>query len=1288
MKVTQMKSSRIVKWIACIVAVVAICAAFIIMAWPKFSWIERSASLIVSACALLVAAVGNEYSKKVLKKSRESSDCQRPDEKPVVSSSMDLSSAIPVVSESSHETRSSDDIVHTVQSRVPINSVVCNVPQATILPSQDDGELGTTHQNDSEHHDERRLPTISVSESNPLAKEHKPLRTLNYVNRTIADDTSQALTIDTVTASNSKQDDNIRFLPPPSVNGFVERTGLQRRLVEEITTASFDSAILLSGFPGSGKTSLAALLCNDQQIKERFKDRVLWLTVGQSRIGSSLAEFIGDVCVALGGKRPSTQEPLLAGAILGDILEENAASLIVIDDVWSSEQAEPFLRGARNCLRIFTARSSAVLPTAINYDVKRMTPDESYTTLTKGLSSGYEALAQPLLKIADGWPLVLGIMNAAIRSMANSGFDPKDAASWVVNLANHPSLLSTGEVSATNFSRSVEATLHLLKDRERVLELGIFKDDILVPLTVVESLWKATGGYDEIQSTATLSNLFNLRLAELTVVNSVYYLSLHDLLRSYFREVLGETRIISINMTLINHWRKHLLPQSQPTAWWELSSTCEFEIENLPWHLEEAGLTEELLQLAVDLRWIETQVGCLGSVLSSISTLRSRHHAIFENMANFLSSNLDVFLPDPEPIIVSTLLGRAQQYHYFAQLTHQRARCLESPVLLPVWSLPDLDLKNDIQHYGPIGDCSISFDGAYLASASDDGFVILWRTVDLVPVRVFAGHKYRARACSFSPLGDRLISSGMDGTVRLWQVESGHQEKIFGDRSAPVLGACWSHDGRRIAGVDRLGRVTVWDVANGDSVMQVCVDNIPQWSCVFDRSDDNLIVCDEQGSIRVWDVNRGSLISSKKVHVSRLRCVAISPQGTRLAVAGNDGYVATIDYNNGALRENSIRPLVGHSRRVRWCVFSNDGLLLASAGEDRSVRVWNTRTGDLLTILTGHTDWVGGCTFSPSGSVLYTCSGDASIRRWDVESGAELNSVVGSRVPTESLDIHSDGSIIIGRADGVVEKLRSTDGKPSDHWQAHTGRVLGIAGNNEVIATGGSDGMIKGWRTPDSRLFCFESCAGRIMQLRANHSAIGAVAEDGEVTLMSADGSAVRKVMQAHQGHTLGCAFNANGCEFVTCGDDGSLAFWDSVSLHLLRRISMGHGTTFWDLAFSSDGHWLVATGEPDGMIYRWNLSTGDKDSFYVDNGRLSGCAISSNDKFLAVCGESGLLTVWDLRSCSLITGVRVAAPLRRVAWSQSTTSSYVVAGGSAGTYRFKLLLESPNLGFSSLDTE
>src|SRR6266568_4136914 len=79
--------------------------------------------------------------------------------------------------------------------------------------------------------------------------------------------------------------------------------------------------------------------------------------------------------------------------------------------------------------------------------------------------------------------------------------------------------------------------------------------------------------------------------------------------------------------------------------------------------------------------------------------------------------------------------------------------------------------------------------------------------------------------------------------------------------------------------------------------------------------------------------------------------------------------------------------LEGHSNGIRTVAFAPNGAILASGGDDQTIRLWDTGTGECRFILEGHSNGVRSVAFSPTGAVLASGGDDRSVRLWEVREG-------------------------------------------------------------------------------------------------------------------------------------------------------------------------------------------------------------------------------------------------------------------------------------------------------------
>jgi WD40 repeat protein len=157
-----------------------------------------------------------------------------------------------------------------------------------------------------------------------------------------------------------------------------------------------------------------------------------------------------------------------------------------------------------------------------------------------------------------------------------------------------------------------------------------------------------------------------------------------------------------------------------------------------------------------------------------------------------------------------------------------------------------------------------------------------------------------------------------------------------------------------------------------------------------------LVSVSEDKSVRIWDVDSGACLRVLYPPAGPgleglLYAGALAPDGKTLAVAGYglkfpDIPVYLIDLESGAVK----LALRGHTDTVMCLAFSPTGHLLASAGYDKTIRVWSTGTGECLYTMQGHKGTIYGVAFAPEGPRLATAAEDKTARVWDFTTQKEV----------------------------------------------------------------------------------------------------------------------------------------------------------------------------------------------------------------------------------------------------------------------------------------------------------
>ncbi len=540
-------------------------------------------------------------------------------------------------------------------------------------------------------------------------------------------------------------------------------------------------------------------------------------------------------------------------------------------------------------------------------------------------------------------------------------------------------------------------------------------------------------------------------------------------------------------------------------------------------------------------------------------------------------------------IIVLLMLGignqqsaiRFQQPYSLEATSEMTVELIEAPFVLNLAAKPDPRTqigKPNVQSRSNKSEHSADTPPAVVAETHTDELVdhySKWALPKKAKARLGKG---RINAMQFSP-DSTQFAVGSNIGVWLYDLRTGREISMFPGMCQSIA---FSPDGRYIVSSDsKFGKegLKLWEIATGQEV--ALIDDLPSASALH---------FSEDGTTLLGVGNSGELISQLNVETRAVNVKNIEDRSREKVRrrSGPEPYALTHDKfavggQNGKIQlwhtaGVKLSTLIGHGspafpaiidkfltssvddNHVLALEFSPDGTRLASGSKDKTVRLWDTDTGDELAILRKHTEWTNVLAFSPDGKMLATGSADKTVNLWDTDTGKLLTPLIGHLNSIAALAFSPDGNTLAsGSTDGTVR-----------FWNTQTGDLLplDITEHTQWVAAA---------------------------SFFKDNATLVSVAFNGVITfwdLQTSEKTAVQRT--AHQDFLPALALSPDGTKLASVGAKANIFFeagiavplfstWQSEGLVQLIDVTTGHALATFPQIHAGTGLYSSMTFSPDG---------------------------------------------------------------------------------------------------------
>ncbi|VDD95750.1 unnamed protein product [Enterobius vermicularis] len=576
-------------------------------------------------------------------------------------------------------------------------------------------------------------------------------------------------------------------------------------------------------------------------------------------------------------------------------------------------------------------------------------------------------------------------------------------------------------------------------------------------------------------------------------------------------------------------------------------------------------------------------------------------------------------------------------------------------------------------------------------NASPDGTKIVYCNGNSVFIRdiqdaskceIYTEHAVLTTVAKYAPSGYYVASGDQSGKVRIWDAtQPTHILKAeYPVISGPIRDVAWSEDSKRVAvvgeGRERFGHVFLFDT--GTSNGNLSGQSRPMTSIDFRHARPYRIVSgSEDNTVGFFEGPPFKFKTVFREHGRFVHCVRYEPKGSMFASAGADGKVVLYEGAEGTkigeLVDSSCKGSVAHSGGVFGLCWSPEGDRIATASGDKSVKVWNVSSKELMkTFKFGNALEDQQLSVVWAKSQLFSISLAGFIYYLDVGKGSITKIIKGHFKPITAFALSEDRSTIFtADFEGNITRWSLPSGEneritPNVHKSqvsgmnlTASGSLISVGWDDTIAFTGGALNAIDGVRP-------------NVTKLNSQPKGVTSSSDGGIVIVACNSGIDVfinQKEAALHKtSYEATCVSLCADKKYVVVGGQDCKVHVYELSGNNLKEIKvLPHASAITSVAFSPNGKYFVATDTARKVvpyaIADFKVLT--KKDWTFHTARVNCAAWSQNSRYIATGGLDTNIIVWDLQNSEehpiIIKGAHPMSTVNGIGW---LTSNKIISIG------------------------